>query len=348
MPYENSDPERLFDTSHIGASIREPLPINGHWLSGLISGDNNSFRKGHGEERDGTRLLQDGDDARLIDHRASSRMTDGSIIVRERYADITPTLYVVTDVFRSRSSINPGICSEQLLGASVIAGLLRTADSEGIPTSLVAASDRSLYVQELADMGLPHLLRTGQDIATLIDTDQPMSISSTRRHGREGRIEKPRLGKDEKLKLADVIKRAGRLILAKESMIVLVSDFRDDLEPRDVSGGWFSQARRLQEAGSVLLAVELTNADDFQLPEKDATLKVEDTKSWIGSGKRDKLSQTRRDLYAKKTALQQVEIDALLKRVTLGHIKLSTIPGERPGQWLRDIRTQLRRINKRV
>jgi len=340
MSIDTNNPEHLFNPNNVGESIRQPLPIHGEWLSGLISGDIESTEKGRGSDRDGARPYQDGDDIRKIDWKASMRTPDDSLVVRDHYAEVTPNLYLVTDVFHSRYSVNPGICSEQLLGASMIASLLASADSEGIPTALVASTDRSLYVQPLANMGRKHLLNTGYDMASMLDPDQPASKERTSRAGRAGRFEEA-----EATSLASTLRRLGKI--ARESVIVVVSDFREDLEPSKEDNGWVQQLKRLKRAGNIILATELTNITDFELPEKDVTLKSGDTRTYISDAEKDKLSQRRRELYAVVTKAQQAEIDETIAKLTIGHIKLSTIPAEEPGDWMRQAKHQIRRISKR-
>lgn len=358
MAYENSAEERLFNPEQVGTSLSTPIPIEGHWLSGLLTGEIISHQKGRGTSRDGTHDYLPGDDVRLIDQKATAGSPDGAIIVRDYFKDITPTLYIATDVLKTRSEVNPGICSEQLIGISAIAALMRTADLEGIPTSLIAAGDHSMYIQKYPNMGKPNLIDTGHDITTLIDQDLPMSNSSQGIKRRAGRIEQPQLGSEREIMLSDVIRRVGKLARTswsgKESAILVVSDFRDEAEPDITERGWKSEMRKLSKQGHLLMALEVTNPDDFEIPEGDVDLSTKATKSWIGGSKRysgrekrlDKLSLQRRSLYAELTAKQQIEIDRILGRLTIGHIKTSTESGHEPGEWLSDIGHQLKRISK--
>jgi len=346
------NPDRLFDPSAVADSLRVPIPVHGNLFSGNLAGDHPSTRIGEGSDKDGLRPYEIGEPAKKIDWKATAMNADESLVVREHIADVTPNLYVLTDIFRSRFTVNPGFASEQLLGTSAILAMMRTADADGIPTALIAATDSELYVQYTPSLGRNHIFRTGHDVATLIDPDLPTSKTVTGSKRREGRVERPSKKSGDTLQLADVIDRANRLVTPgsdqlKESIFVVVSDFRDDLDPTQVEGGWAKKLTRLAALGHVVISVELTNEDDFSLPEGDQVLATRGRRSWLGSSSKDKLSQRKRESYKTDTVEQQEIINSVLARLSIGTVRLSTEPGETSGEWLADLKRQLKSIRTR-
>lgn len=340
MSHETVITERLFDPRDGAESIGSTPPISSPKLSGFVIGDLSSGRRGQGHEREGTKTYEIGDDVRDIDWNLTARNPEGEApIVRTHIKEVIPTLYVATDVFRSRSELSRGLFSKQILGASVISSLLRMASSQEAPSSLIAATDKDLYVQPRPTVG--RYRRAGNDIGVLTDPNFDGTKDSHLDKFAAGRIEHADLEKGESLTLADVLTRTGRL--ATRSVVMIVSDFRGDaFNPYDELKGWGEAMSQLKAKNNVLVAIELVQPGDFELDEKTETFSTGKKVVVIGSDKNDKIGQEKRNEYMRSAYEKQLAIDEAIKDSCSAHIQLSTDNGA----WLTSLRNQLRIATK--
>lgn len=315
----------VFDPNNFGASIdmvRGVIQPQAPLLYGLMSGETGSRLKGDGYDINGVREYQIGDDLRHVDWSITARQVDKKLQIRERYREITPSVWVVTDMLQSRHAHNPGHFSEQNLALSAITSVLRIADLQGMPTAVIASNDSSLTAvnQREPKQGRAHLRSTMKQLVAALPATEAGSLPERSAQRREIDQTRPRL--DQLLHYAS--KRCT------ESIVVVVSDFRDTAYPDDAEHGWSDAYRQLARRGNDLIAIETTNPYDFGLPETAGRV--------AGAGQTYTMNDTNRRLIAAATVRQQAEIDAVLAANKAQHITLTTTDP----QWSKSFKQQLR------
>ncbi len=312
--------DSVFDPTRVGASIdaiKAQLPVYSPSLRGSIVGEMVSKRRGQGYDVDGVRPYIPGDDPRYIDQNITARQPDQWPQLREHYADITPSLWLVTDSLQSRYSFNPGYFSEQRLAISATMAFMRIAQIEGVPTATIASNDYKIIEQRQPGQGKTHALKAAKLLAAGINEASPkLGVEASNTPS-----------------LTALLHYAGSRCV--EDIVVVVSDFRDTAEPTDPDNGWKPALDRLAHQGNNLIAVELTNPWDYELPPQADRLTTNHGVSWIGGGK---LGRQRRADYAEAARLQQLSIDAALALAGALHIKLAT---DQP-RWITSFRDQIK------
>ncbi|GEM_PF-2523732 len=319
MSIETIQVDPVFDPTRVGASldvIQAHLELEEPLLRGVITGDEASRRKGGGLERDGLRTYEPGDDIHRIDWVSTAAQSDGSIMLRERHADITPNMWLLTDVLQSRYAHNPGYFSERDLGLSALMKMFGIARLHGMPAAVMAINDSRLIDQLQPAQGDNHTFDTAKLLARNMSGPQSPTPERPSQH------------------LAALLKYAGSR--CAEEVVVVVSDFRDTADPKDIENGWHKHLRQLRDQRNEIFAVELTNPWDYELPEQADRLITGSSVTWIGRSKRG--SQHRAD-YAKAAQVQQGQIDESLAAAGAHHIKLST---DQP-RWVASFRDQINR-----
>lgn len=315
--------EPIFDPEHPGASLHRfnklVLPLR-RPLDGLINGDISSPRRGEGFEKDGLREYQDGDNERHVDWYATARLGQQTPLIRERYRDITPNLYVVTDAPQERNAITQGeFFSEQELAMSVGGVMLLMAQKQGIPTSLFAINDSETRGSKRPSSGRSHMLQSGRQLAGLAGKEANAS--------------------DKQQHLSELLSRVART--ATKSVVVVVSDFRD-ADPDAKENGWLAPLQHLRGNENNIVAVELTNPEDYEMPEEVERLNLGEGKvAWLGRGRS---AQKTRDIYRELALEQQAGIDNALTQVRATHIQLSTTDP----LWFSSLKGQLRNASRQV
>ena len=302
----------VFDPHQPGRSIdaiRALLPQRAHTLAGMQVGDTASKRLGQGIEIDGIRPYQPGDESRHIDWRSTGRQTDGTLMVRQHYNEITPTLWIVTDMFQARHEANAGHFSERDLAASAVMSLLSLADRQGMPSAVVAVHERGIW-QQKPGRGRQHIRQAGGGIARLMLEKLTQPIA-----------ERP---------LAAGLKSVAKT--AADNIVIVASDFRGS-DPTDQNTGWKRPLQQLAHHGNDITAVEFTNPWDFTLPEESDRFTFGATGAFVGGKKRRQFRGT----YANLAAEQQKAIDDAIAASGAVHLRLSTDQG----RWLSSLRDQL-------
>lgn len=311
---ERSKVQPVFDPDNVGASlniIEAQIPVSAPYLSGTIIGDMLSRTKGNGYEPNGAREYVLGDDPRHIDHRITARQANGWPYVREHYRDIQPNLFVVTDMLQTRNKLRSerdvfGEFPEQLLAMSAIASLLRIAESQGMPATVIAGGDKGIAIPyRQPQQGRIHLLESAKEMARILKKDNNPENDPATYH------------------LADLLSFAGRQCI--ESVVAVVSDFRDR-GPDDPDHGWREPLGRLAESGNELLVVETTDPLDFKIPETDDRVWVDGDILWVGNDRRGRANRARYESDAKQ---QSAAIAQTIRSVGAHHIRLDT----REGRW---------------
>lgn len=309
----------VFDPARVGASIdviQGRLPLRAPWLRGNVVGEMASKIRGEGYDIDGVRPYVLGDDPRHIDYNITARQPDQWPQLRERYADITPNMYIVTDVLQSRYGFNPGYYSEQNLALAAVMAFMRIARVENMPVAIFGSNDESIFGQQKPAQGKLHSLKSGKFLTS--------HLLVPNEYGQSMEVTPP---------LSSLLRYAGRWCV--ESVVIVVSDFRDTAEPTDPDNGWKPALDRLAHQGNNLIAVELTNPWDYELPPQADRLTTKHGVAWIGGGK---LGRQRRADYAEAASLQQSSIDAALAVAGAVHIKLAT---DQP-RWITSFRDQIK------
>lgn len=322
----------VFDPANVGASldrIKAQLSIKRPQLQGAVVGDTTSLRKGEGYDMDGVRGYEVGDDPRYIDWRVTARQTDDELLVREHFHDITPNLWILTDMLQSRHTVNPGYFSEQNLALSAVTAMMRIADAQLMPTAMIAANNERLAVRHKTPReGRQHVRRTIHELAAALP------VSEEPKKG--GKFRNPRPGLElqkASVTLADTLKYAAKHCI--QDMVVVVSDFRDVAAPDDIEHGWQQPLKQLAKQGNDIIAIELTNPHDYELPAEATRFLTSNGVIWVGQ---DKKSQVVRAAFKEAAAAQQEAIDTTLLQAKARHLKLSTADP----LWLTSLRKQLR------
>ena len=323
----------VFDPANVGASldsIKAQLFIKRPYLQGAVVGDTISLRKGEGYDIDGLRDYELGDDPRYIDWRGTARQTDGTVLFREHFQDVTPDLWLVTDMLQSRHQTNAGYFSEQNLALSALTAIMRIGDTQLMPTAVVAANNERIALRHKAPReGRQHLRHVAHELAAALPSSTARGV---RRFWQRNRPEMPAAS----VSLAETLKYAAKR--CTESMVVVVSDFRDVAYPDADDYGWKKPLQKLAKQGNDILAIELTNPWDYELPAHVTRFATPTGVVWIPDGKKGEAS---REIYKRKAAEQQAAIDETLAGAKTQHIKLSTADP----QWLTSLRKQLRAAN---
>ncbi len=309
----------VFDPTRVGASvdvIQGRLPLRAPWLRGNVVGEMASKLRGQGYDVDGVRPYILGDDPRHIDHYVTARQPDQWPQLRERYADITPNMYIVTDVLQSRYGFNPGYYSEQNLALASVMAFMRIAQVADMPVAMIGSNDKAIFGQRTPAQGKMNILKSGKFLAN--------HLLAPNEHGQSAEVAPA---------LSSLLRYAGKRCV--EDVVIVVSDFRDSADPSDPDTGWKQAFDTLAHQGNNLIALELTNPWDYALPNRVDRLETKNGVSWIGSGK---LGRQRRADYAEAASLQQASIDATLAAAGAVHIKLAT---DQP-RWIAAFRDQIK------
>lgn len=317
----NLEPQPLFDPSRPGASLQQlqqlVLPIRSQILSGLVSGETQSNAKGQGYERDDVRDIEPDDEYHHVDQVLTAQHPEHTPQVRTHFRDITPSLWLITDSMRGHNSVNPGYFSEQDLALSVGGAVLLMAQQEGMPSTMLGINDREqVRSSEVPFHGRKNVLQIGK---TLVRLAQDFELTP----------------ESEQKNLSQLLEHAAQR--ATQSVVVVVSGFRDNVDPSNDPDSWKQPMQRLRQQGNDILALELTNPWDFELPEKVSRFTLSDRIAFVGKREAQRLPQIYRD-NAKK---QQSAIDETIAQARAAHIKLSTSDP----RWFTSMYRQLKQLS---
>ena len=297
------------DASVVLPQIDSLLPVRlDQQISGPLSGDYQARYKGSGLERDGVRQYVSGDDPRNIDWKATARTFDGDLLVRERFKEITPQVWLVSDLARDRYTKNPGYFTEQSLGFSALLAMGALAERQNMPTGLLVANDMRIIGTKIPASGIRNRVRHVEMIKTAVQE-----------HDSQGST-----------KLSDVLQIAAKRCVG--SLVIVVSDFRDDSVSTE-EASWALPLRQIASKNQVI-AIETTNAWDFKLNEHIGRYKSGDNKFNVLTGKK---GSDLRERYADAANHQQRYIDATISSIRAPHLTLSTA---RP-DWATSLQEQL-------
>lgn len=259
-----------------------------------------------------------GDDIRHIDWRLTGRQADGSLQVRVRHKDVTPNMWVISDVLASRyESDTDQYYREQNLGLSAIMATMRIGDIVGMPTAAIVADGRGLVVPQSEPMrGRRHLYRVASSLAGSV-------LNQEQGHN------------EARNPLTDALQYASRTCV--QNMVVIVSDFRGEAHIDGQDPSWKKPLSKIKSKGNDLLAIELVDPLDFKL--RDTADRYRDAGHnmgiWVGN---DKQGKQIREKYAEQAQAKSESIKQSLKAVGAHHLQLRT---DNP-RWRDDFRRQLR------
>lgn len=315
----SSAAEPLVDPNRLGASLdrvnRLVMPVREPVLRGAQYGETLSRLRGQGMERDGVRDYEPGDDPRYIDWKLTARSPGDVPKLRQHHKEITPNLWLATDLAQRRNCSTPGAAfMEQELALSATLAMLLLAQKESMPTGLAAINDDEMVQSPTPAMGTKNVFNMSQQLTRLTE------VGYTAANGNEQH-------------LGSMLKRLATV--ATENMVVLVSDFRD-AAPDDGAQGWAKPVQQLRHNGNSIVAIETTNPWDYEIPTEVDRLQLAGKTVHLGG----KEGQRIREAYRETALEQQAAIDEALRGVA--HVKLST---EDP-RWFTSLRTQLERENR--
>lgn len=324
-------PQPLFDINQPGASFdlinKLVLPIQGRLLRGVNYGEFSSRRIGQGSDYDGVRDFASGDSPRDVDWKQTVRTApDPSNItrlkVRERYQDITPNVWLVTDALERQNVSNPGYYSKQKLALSALATMLFIARREGMPTALVACNEHTqVQSANKPKTGINNTLHIARELTSLAE-----SADSKRTEL-------------DKARLASILPVTARL--ATRNVVVIVSDFLDVVDPSSPNGGWLPAVCQMRAKGNEVLGIQIKSPWDTELPKNVDRFHSEGSVQRIGSGKKAELV---RGNYRVITKSQQKAIKGSLVGSGAAHVRLDT---EDP-RWFSSLYKQLATSGKNV
>lgn len=304
--------EPVFDAGRIGASldaVQGMLPLRNDGLRGSVSGDVVSKRLGNGMEINGIRPYQIGDDVRKIDWKATARDADDELFVREHYSEVTPSVYVVTDMAANRYATGlPTLeyFTAQDLAFSAIAVSLQIAGRAQHPAGLVATNGRDIRRYNPGS-GKKHHFNMMRGVVDLAGTDDAQS------------------SKQSSVNLAAMLGYVSERV-AHEDMVVVVSSFRDTAFA-DGPDGWKKAMRTLsKDKKNDVIGVEITVPTDTVLPDMSTTFGIDSGRAkWLGGNKTGyKRGRDVREQYAADAARQRQVIEDSLASAGVRHIRLST------------------------
>lgn len=333
-PKQIMDP--IFDRNEPAASLDA---LNGiqlvheDLLSGFVRGNTESIRKGQGVRKAGVREYTPGDNPRHIDWKATAHSAGDELIVREHVADITPSLWVVSDIADRRYTNNPGYFSEQSLGLSAMAAFCLVANRQRMPIGLVSASRTETFMSDRLSRhrdGAIDLLRL---ISLAVEETPAPQPKKGLFHGRKktSSVEESTVNSQP---LAAAMQRAGDVCM--RNLVIVVSDFRESLGDQG-RNSWIDGMKHLQENKNDVLAVELTNVWDFHLPDTVTRFRNQEGEVLYLEGRDgDKIRQA----YAEKSGEQAEHIAQVLRESEAAHIRLDTSDPK----WATSIHNQMQHI----
>lgn len=317
-----------FDPTDVTASLdffKDELTYKDTIFTGRAHGPTTTKLRGDGAEFRSIRDYESTDESKHIDWRASARQRDGKLQVRDFNRDVTPNLFVVTDVLQSRFESMPSVedyYSERSVALSACLGLLQMASRQNMPATLIAANDEELIGPFRFGVGKSHLVRTAEMLAdSMSENDyQERMLKATPKT----EIVRPRL--------ADLISYAGER--CANSLVAVVSDFRD-ADPDVEELGWAAPLQEIKSRRNSILTVTVTNPGDTVLPEHIDRFATEQGVVYIPKGKQ---GRAQREKYTELSLRQAENIRDNLDLVRAQQVELSTADP----RWADSLREQLR------
>lgn len=290
--------DQAFDFSEVGRSLDRLYLTHRRSLEGIHFGEVIAPNLGNGLEVDGVRPYVYGDDSRHIDHKVSERM--GELYTRQFQAEISPSLWLVTDTAETKYQASTGQHSKQEIALSALMLFAKLAERDSMPVGLIVAHDRGLYAdrEPLSGSGLAR--RVGQKVNELLQQSSAVSDEA-----------KPPY-------LADVLRVANSK--ASRDAVVILSGFRDSVLPKEGKHAWLPGILRLLSHENDLTTVRVEQRRN------DLSNKVDSY--WLG-GKRyvniaGKFEAKIRKKVTELAGVQDQAILEALQRRYVGSMELST------------------------
>ncbi len=281
-------------------------------LRGSNYGDFTTRTKGFGVETYAHRPYEMGDDPRVIDRRASARMPDGSLIVREHFKDITPKVWLVSDTSSLDYESGPlGLCSIRELGRSVLSVLATSLESKGKSVNLLLSSQNSIYSN---------------------DKERKSNVSEKHLGSVFDRLKEDKLiNLEDGESLASALAYLGKISFG--NLVVIVSAFD--------SQGWQDQLPVIMKDNNVL-AIRLFSPSRYELPNSLENLgSINRPKTNIGNF--DKKDQKKiREKYKALAQAEDARVVQTFDKLKIPHISLGTDTGT----WFSDLVKKIKKIKK--
>lgn len=217
-------------------------------MSGISFGTLTTNFRGSGYDFRELREYQPGEDFRRIDFRSSARRPDNNPVVKVYNDDITPNLWLVSDVADQEYTYSAsGYFRLRELGHSILCLFADKAESEGIRLQYVLNNDRE--VRSSVEQGLSYT--RPEDIKTEFDELK----SSNRLYNPAG-----------KTRISESLSFLASLSLSRQ-LIIVVSSFPDVPKLLD---SWSIPLDDLGQQNAVI-AIDLSSPSDLKLPESIET-----------------------------------------------------------------------------
>lgn len=263
---------------------------------GRLPGEYRGVGVGVGTELAQLRPYQVGDDVRQIDPSASART--GVPHVRQHVPERALTTWIALDLSPSMA-----FGSEQRLKSDVAEGVTsvisRMAVRRGGRLGLVACGAQALHV--LPPIG-------GRRALGGVDRLLARGVGADGDHERHG--------------LAEALTRV-RALARQPGLVVIASDFRDE-------GPWARALRNLVASGQQVVAVEVLDPRELELPDAGVLVLVDpETGRHVEA---DTRSTRLRDAFAAREAARRERLAATLRRSGARHAVVRT-----DRDWLRDL-----------
>ncbi len=217
-------------------------------MSGISFGNLTTSSRGDGYDLWGLRKYEPGEDYRRIDPRSSARRPDKNPVVKVYSEDITPNLWLVSDVADQEYTYSAsGHFSLRDLGHSILCLFADKATSEDIQLQYVLNNDREFRSSRqdgLRSASATHIRETFEDLK-----------SSNRVYNPEG-----------KTRLSDSLQYLADLSLSRH-LIVVASSFSGAPKLLD---SWSEHLAYLRQQNAII-AIDLSSPSDHSLPESIET-----------------------------------------------------------------------------
>ncbi len=316
--------EPLIDPEHPVASMEQirrlVFTLPARELAGIRGGDNVTRRSGHGLEKDGIRDYEIGDDPQHIDWKKTAVHPDEKLQLRERFREITPKVWIVSDAPQERNDydIKWGFSQQELANSAVMAAGYMFS-RQGLPVAYLGINDHDIRQSSLRpSRNSTNMLAIGR---TMIDLSRD-------------RIDEPT---SEPRNLSDGIKRVARL--ATRNIVVVVSDFRAE-KPESGKSELEASIAKLAHKKNEIIALEINSPWHRELPKgREDESGGKGRAIWTGGKKAPRI----REAYAAIEDRNQAQIDRMMQKYGSRHIRLST----EDGMWFTGMRRELRKSGRR-
>lgn len=318
LSQETISVEPLVDSFDAAAGLDMTLPLMGVNLAGVRGGSLKSRVDFGGTRFKHLREYEEGDDLTEVDFEAMAEDPDHIPMITERHADITPSLWIASDMLTHHKRGIDGYYDKQGLAVSAMFALMRTALSSRnqtpLPLAIAVGNDYQVDLSDKPRSGRSNTLDLASRISQSLQQEGPLAVL------------------DDRPNLSQLLRHVGAN--ARKKVVAVVSDFRGPhFSPDSPKDNWKAELGGIAEAGNSIIAVEIVAPEDAEIPEQIQTI-GHSPKGRIWAGRQGK---GLRQIYGSNSERQQQMIDDALESVNAVHIRLRTDSPD----WQSSLREQL-------